>query len=370
MNVVQMPAKSRGGAAPQASLAAIAEEPLQPRSQPKRKQTGKSRSTVSKSKAAKTYPAPRSAQSQLFADELQHLEELAERINHVLAERSRQTAYFEEPSLPTHPHRRIAESDPRYGSPYPRSPLPPQLASQPGVYGQPTLEEEDSESLKQQARRIRQRLSQLEALIEEAEAAEAPVDFSDIYHNHSYHSPISPAPPRPTWQNAVASPPPTPHPQPAHAPRSPVDPSRQRAEFESWRAAEELRRLQHQDQWTYPETDNRDRAPHAHGLEPVLRQVAARFKRFPTGTFLAVPRRPMDWLNDAAMWIVLAAIARIASRYLVMAVPFLSPILTLMLLSPAALAIFLALFMPKTGWVSFYRLFLIMVGLLVGGKLF
>jgi len=378
--VVKLPAKSRDGQAANISQDGV-ETSSPPRSPTKRKATGSSKGRTSSSKSKSTKPY-RSAQAtkQPFADELQYLEQLAERINQVLEERARKKAYLEQvQAIQAQSMRGMDEIDPRFAPPYPRSPMPPQFAHQSSPYEQPSLEEEDTESLKLQAKRIRHRLSQLEAMMDEEADGDEPVDFSAAYREVNWGSPYrdqalhqsaTSTPVPPTGTNAASYPPPV-YPPQSYAPRqNPFDPIRQRAEFESWRATEELHLLQHQEQWTYPETDRRDRPPRQGNFEPVLKQIRARLQRFPVGTFLEVPRRPMDWLNDAAMWVVLAAIARIASRYLVMAFPFLSPILTLMMIAPAGLAIFLALFMPKTGWISFYRLFLIMIGFLIGGKLF
>jgi hypothetical protein len=374
--VVQMPTPSRHGSDIPLSSEAIADEPSPQRSPTKRKTTGKSRSTTSKAKSSKAYASSRTAKAQPFADELQHLEDLAERINHILEERARKKAYQEQiQAIQSQARWGVPEIDPRYAPPAPRSPIPPSSGYPEGVYGQPPLETEDTESLKQQARRIRQRLSQLEARMNE-EDNDDPVDFSagyaptqnePVYRDRAVYSPES-QPPTPNY-----TPPYTSSPDPHHSAQArpnPFDPIRQRAEYEHWRAAEELRLFQQQEQWTYPETDQRRSGARPASLKSVIQPFLAQFRRIPTGTFLEMPRRPMDWLNDAAMWMVLAAIARIASRYVVMAFPFLSPLLTVMMFVPAGLAIFLVFCMPKTGWVPIYRLFLIMVGLIIGGKLF
>lgn len=373
--VVQMPTPSRNGADAPVSFDAIADESSSQRSSAKRKSTSKGRSTASKTKSPKPYAPSRTAKSQPFADELQHLEELAERINHILEERARKKAYQEQmQAMQSQAMWGMPEIDPRYAPPAPRSPMPPPAGYPQSVYGQHPLEAEDTESLKQQARRIRQQLSQLEARMNEED--DEPADFSSGYppmqgdpayrDRAVYPSGAQPSAP-------IYSPPYDPTPashQPPQARPNPFDPIRQRAEYERWRAAEELRLFQQQEQWTYPELDQRRSSARSAGLASVLQPFLAQFRRIPTGTFLEMPRRPMDWLNDAAMWVVLAAIARIASRYLVMALPFLSPLLTVMMFAPAALAIFLVCCMPKTGWVPIYRLFLIMVGLIIGGKLF
>jgi len=122
-------------------------------------------------------------------------------------------------------------------------------------------------------------------------------------------------------------------------------------------------------QYSYPErpvTNGTGRSPG----ESFTRQALFQLQHLPLSNFLALPRKPGDRWSDAVMWVAVSAIARIASRYLLSAVPFLSPIVTMVMLAPAILAIFLAVFVPKTGWIPFYRLFLIMVGLFIGGKFF
>jgi hypothetical protein len=82
-----------------------------------------------------------------------------------------------------------------------------------------------------------------------------------------------------------------------------------------------------------------------------------------------VPRKPLDRLGDAFLWIVIAAVLRVGSRFLIMTYPAYTPLIMILMLAPAAGAVYLALFVPRAGFVSVYRLFLIMLGLLLGGKL-
>ena len=137
----------------------------------------------------------------------------------------------------------------------------------------------------------------------------------------------------------------------------------QRADYEAWRAAEELQQLMNQGQPVQPEA-YRDRR---HG-EPALRQSLPFMRRLRIWQFLELPSKPIDRLGNAAVWIAASVVFRVGSRYLLSAFPVLSPVFTLLMLAPAVLAVFLAVFVPKTGWVPFYRLFLIMLGLFIGGK--
>ncbi|MEX0271239.1 hypothetical protein AB3R30_19045 [Leptolyngbyaceae cyanobacterium UHCC 1019] len=84
---------------------------------------------------------------------------------------------------------------------------------------------------------------------------------------------------------------------------------------------------------------------------------------------LELPRQQIERLSDAALWIATFAIVRVASRYVLAVFPMLSPIVLGVMLAPAIAAIYLIVCAPKAGWVFYYRLFLIMVGFLIGGKL-
>jgi len=85
--------------------------------------------------------------------------------------------------------------------------------------------------------------------------------------------------------------------------------------------------------------------------------------------FLHMPQKPFDKVGDAVLWIVLAAAIRVGARFLLAMVPALTPVFVLLMFAPAALAVYLAMFVPRAGFVSIYRLFLIMLGLLLGGRL-
>jgi hypothetical protein len=55
-------------------------------------------------------------------------------------------------------------------------------------------------------------------------------------------------------------------------------------------------------------------------------------------------------------------------RFSLMMVPGLSPVFTLLMLTPALVAVILVLFFPRMGWVPIYRLFLLTLGLLIASK--
>jgi hypothetical protein len=76
----------------------------------------------------------------------------------------------------------------------------------------------------------------------------------------------------------------------------------------------------------------------------------------------------MEWISDAALWIAVAAAVRVGAKLIVQVMPALSPIVLILMLAPAIAAVILAIFVPRVGWVSLYRLFLVMLGLLLGGR--
>ena len=85
--------------------------------------------------------------------------------------------------------------------------------------------------------------------------------------------------------------------------------------------------------------------------------------------FLQMPQKSFDKVGDAMLWLVLAAAIRVGARFLLALFPALSPVFMLLMFAPAALAVYLVLFVPRAGFVSIYRLFLVMLGLLLGGRL-
>jgi hypothetical protein len=81
------------------------------------------------------------------------------------------------------------------------------------------------------------------------------------------------------------------------------------------------------------------------------------------------PQGLLDKIGDAVLWIVGAAAVRFAANLLLASIPSLTPIVTLLLFVPAILAIVLTFFVPNASFLIIYRLFLISIGLLLGGKL-
>lgn len=74
-------------------------------------------------------------------------------------------------------------------------------------------------------------------------------------------------------------------------------------------------------------------------------------------------------LKGAALWICGAAVARAMINLLRVSLPGWQPLWLLLLLLPAAIAIYQVRQSPASGFVAAYRLLLILVGLLIGGRL-
>lgn len=82
------------------------------------------------------------------------------------------------------------------------------------------------------------------------------------------------------------------------------------------------------------------------------------------------PAPPPLTVADAAIWIVGATVARVGLDLLLSSFPHLwLPVAGLIVL-PAAIAIYRTTFTPETGFAWGYRLFLAMIGLLLGGRFY
>lgn len=334
---------------------------------------------------------------QPFVDELRLLEEKAERINQLLAERAQAQSY-EGTSVADRQYRhpaqaqvsRVSASNQQTSSRGSQqiSPLYDQEFSEMAA-----LDDEDTESLKLQAERITQLLAELEDAIQQAGTLSAKpkrngssgtvavdhpksrqktnrsghrqsakvtpqlqepfetgsegfsgVDESDrhhytreVYQEQNYREPIPPQ------QNI------------------------KRAVQEAAETAQALRHLSHQE---YRQTVGRERIP-----QPSLRRRTPPPKRGLIGrlglrlrSLFSIPQKPMDRLGDALLWVVISAVVRVGSRFLIATFPAYSALFICLMLAPAAVAVYLAVFVPNSGFVSVYRLFLIMLGLLIGGR--
>lgn len=155
-----------------------------------------------------------------------------------------------------------------------------------------------------------------------------------------------------------------------------MDPRRQQqAKQEAWQTAQDLRYLNQPESAGY----GGEGLPGLEGRRPSFRQppTAAThparssgfsLRRLGWERFLDIPRKPLERITDGMVWMGIGAIVRMMFRFILMAFPGLSPVLTLLMLTPAMLAVMLVLFFPRMGWVPFYRLFLVTLGLLIGGQ--
>ncbi|MGA7937605.1 MAG: hypothetical protein WCA35_28910, partial [Kovacikia sp.] len=222
--------------------------------------------------------------------------------------------------------------------------------------------DEETESLKAQADRINQLLAELEATIRQGGA---------IVDPHQTYLPNEMAPETTPFDFS------SPEPQVSHySPgatssfnrhdRVPLDRNLKRKVQEAAETAQALRHLANRERAVPPKGLYEDLAkPRSHrpGSHPI-RQLGLQIRQF-----LQVPQKPMDQLGDAVLWIVLSAVVRLGARFLISSYPVFGPIVTVLMFAPPALAVYLAVFVPKAGFVSVYRLFLITLGLLLGGKL-
>ncbi len=337
--------------------------------------------TVAKTVVPVPFRQLREENQQPYVDELKRLEAQAERINQLLAERAQKKVQQRMPQqivngLPTNDIPTDGANIVRTGraalpSPQRQAAKPSQPAYSPS-YGEviplAAIDDAETEQLKAQANRINELLAELEATIRQTQTVNPAVPSSQPVANlpeelsppvqalppYNLHHPPVTIPPLARGQEQVAS----------------LRQDLQRDNQEAEETAQALRSLASREpavesRGGYANTRQRE------GNSRSLRQGTVRPKKlgFRLRQLLQVPAKPMDRLGDAVLWVVLAAVARLGSRILLLSNPALTPIVVGLMLAPAALAVYLALFVPKAGFVSIYRLFLITLGLLLGSKL-
>jgi hypothetical protein len=365
-NVVPMSGKPR-------SPDMMAEPPLTSNPGRKRKASGtttkKGRSASSKQKTARW--SPQTVNLGPYAEELKRLEAQADRINQILAERARKRAVEQSQSI-SGKRSPLSEDPPSAYQPDPWLPTPSSSPS-------PPLEEVDTENLKRHARQIRLRLMELESSMDQAESlTEPPTPGSDNTPSRQSPSPAAkpvpeghhPFPPTYSYSQAAQGQSQSPSAyDPSQSPPPMGDPTWQQANYEAWQTAQELRQWTAREQGaTYGEPELRQR-PRSSSHQSLLRQLILGVRWLTTRRFLELPDQFLNRLGDAAIWLAIAGVSRVGLRYLAGSLPWLAPGFTFLMLVPAVLAVFLAFFVPRVGWVPYYRLFLIMLGLLLGGKL-
>ncbi|MBW4470420.1 MAG: hypothetical protein KME45_08425 [Stenomitos rutilans HA7619-LM2] len=367
-NVVEMPHRQK--------TEAPSEAPAQG-STTKRKPVAKRKSATPLPKAF-SFRQMRDGHQQPYIDELKRLEAQAERINQLLAERKRKKAQAEQDALTgdaapgsaaASPSKKKATRSSKHSPRSPQREVPPMPA-----------QDDDTEALEAQAERIKQLLQELEtALIEgepTAQDAIAPGNTRDRTQSGSATSVVQPPPASgvEAFGTSIYRYGANGKPVPANQPPLSLH-SDQKAQQEATETAQALRSLASRDG---------GRAlvePSMISGYPEVRRGRSRTSQSPLGFFsvrryglqlrqlLQLPQKSIDKIGDAVLWIVLAAAIRVGSRLLLAMVPALTPVFLVLMFAPAALAVYLALFVPRAGFVSIYRLFLIMLGLLLGGRL-
>jgi hypothetical protein len=334
----------------------------------------KTQATPAKQKAFVPFHQLREGNQQPYVDELRRLEAQAERINQLLAERAEKKAQLEPAAEPTGDRGKVTKSGRADRSASTKTPTTgskkstakrSQQVHQPYGGGEvlPMSEFNDpeTESLKAQADRINQLLAELEATIRQGGA---------IVDPPRPDSPIEPPPATPysdfeSPTSGLLSYPSEAIPSPNGQNRVPFDPNLKQKVQEAAETAQALRHLANRERFAPPngpyENVVRPRSKRS-SLNPI-RRLGLRLRQF-----LQVPQKPMDQLGDAVLWIVLSAVVRVGVRFLIMLYPAISPVVTILMFIPPALAVYLAVFVPRAGFVSVYRLFLITLGLLLGGK--
>lgn len=362
-NVVPMPVQNT-----------ITEDESQSYSAVKRKQH---RATGGKTRAPgnkKTFQAARQSQSMphQYADELKRLEDHTQRIHQIIVDRANKDAIRE--TMPPE----IAEASlsnatdaktsiPSVGRQIdPRSPRtqPPKNQWQ----SPPPIESQPPETLKVQQSSIHQRLVELGLHLNEAGSL-SPLSAPSSHLEGSYDqgqslaAPIA-APSLPShsltqaweslpgnsWEQELAT----------HAKTKAKTEDFSQRDVPQW----DRKTAAHRD---FPRDRSRSRAS---SLPSPLRRYFREWRgRLRDGRSLELPRKPIDRLSDAALWIATSAIIRVGSRYILTTFPILSPVFLILMVAPAIAAVYLIFCVPRVGWLCYYRLFLIMVGFVVGGKL-
>lgn len=372
-NVVELPSRQAD--------ASLSDAPPAQRTA-KRKQGSVAKRKPETAQKAFPFRQLRDGHQQPYIDEFKRLEAQAERINQLLAERKRKKAQAEPAgaltdgdslppaaSAPKKKATRGSRQTPR--SPREVSPMP--------------APDDDTEALEAQAERIKQLLKALEIALVESEAmphsgAIAP-SIADEQVQTSHPAAAGAQSPSAvdeevftsgTYRHGANA-------RPFAANQQHVTHSTdQKAQHEATETAQALRYLASRDlgrEQVDPsiagtsQTGRRRSRDRGRPPRTVQGSLPTRLYGLQLRQFLQIPQKPFDKVGDAVLWIVLAAAIRVGARFLLTMFPALTPVFVLLMFAPAALAVYLAMFVPRAGFVSIYRLFLIMLGLLLGGRL-
>lgn len=379
-NVVEMPNRQAQESSSDSSLGQ--------HSAAKRKQ-GVGKRKPAASQKAFPFRQMRDGHQQPYIDELKRLEAQAERINQLLAERKRKKAQSEPLMGPAtnvsmaDPETLALKKKPAKGNRQPSRSPQREVLPMPAQDAPMPAQDDDTEALEAQAERIKQLLTELETAIVLGEA---------LPHSDAIEHSIDKDRSQPLAQSPSAPPFP-----PASSTESfasdtyrysantrsfsvsqqATPGADQKAQQEATKTAQALRYLASRDVSREPlEPTIAASTPHElrraarsrtsqpmSGLSPI-RRYGLQLRQF-----LQMPQKSLDKVGDAVLWIVLAAAIRVGARFLLVLFPALSPVFMLLMFAPAALAVYLAICVPRAGFVSIYRLFLVMLGLLLGGRL-
>lgn len=367
--------------APQSSPEQVSGQRSSAKSKPPSSLPAKRQKSATKRKQGASFRRLWEVNQQLFAAEVQQLEAEAERLNQLLAERAHRKRQAQTPAKAAEPPLASpiepAKQDTTQPSHPPSSKARCQSLRMTSQHQtRYVAEEAETENLQAQAARIHQLLAELAAAIAEGgEVAKSP----DQPSNDSFRPELtSSADLLRAHQHSYA-----PEASLAERPSPQLPASEVQCAEEAAQTAAALRSLTHReplndDRQPWSDSKSAERLRSATAPQPLIgpqlpgapfRPSAKGRRRLSWRQLLRPPQAPLDKLSDAVLWVVVAAVVRVGVRFLLSAVPALLPIVVLVLLAPAALAVYLAVWVPNARLLSIYRLFLVMLGLVLGGKL-
>lgn len=293
---------------------------------------------------------------QLFTQEVEQLEACVDRINQILAERTRQSSLeqLHSNALPE-TEQPAADPDPPLPSTPTSSRRAPELPQFTPIVEQASnrlphggnrsapLEQQDTENLQAG-------IDQITHLLNEVNSWTA--EKTSVEQNLSTPARL------PLGGTAKQS--------PVQASASQPEPNS--TARDATRTAEALRHLAQRERPALPKELLQSNSP-AQRLTRLTPRRSRRRQRFRLNQLLRTPKTPISKVVDAVVWIGLAGVVGVGTQSLLTAVPTLSPFVRGLMVAPAAIAVYLTIFVPNAGFISVYRLFLVMVGLLLGGKL-
>lgn len=108
-------------------------------------------------------------------------------------------------------------------------------------------------------------------------------------------------------------------------------------------------------------------SPSIHSRFPAYPMPVSHWKRLLS--CIQLPQSPLAILIDATTWVAAATLLRVGMKFALTTFPVLWLPIAILMVTPALLTVYLAIFVPKSGFVPGYRLLLIILGFLIGGTL-